>query len=218
MWWRIGIGLVAAIIILANAFLEGVCANRWRRAVELEAGMVRLNNVPMTIGDWHAESQDLDEASVTRAGIEGYFFRHYQHQLSGKKIAVLLMCGRPGPLAVHTPDICYRGAGFSPDGAIVSWPQKYGTDSATAQFSRAKFSKDDATDSTSVRIAWSWGTDGQWLTPSSPRATFARQPVLYKLYLVQRVTPANDQPSEEICKGFVEQLLPEINKALYAPE
>jgi Protein of unknown function (DUF3485) len=109
--WRVGISSAAAIIILTNGAVEGLLTNRWHRPVELDTGIARVTRVPMTIGDWHAQSEELDESVLTRAGIEGYLYRHYENQLSGKKVTVLLMCGRPGPLSVHTPDICYRGAG-----------------------------------------------------------------------------------------------------------
>jgi Protein of unknown function (DUF3485) len=216
--WRVGIGLAAAIILLTNGFLEGLCTNRWHRPVELETAISRLKRVPMTIGEWRAQSEELDEATLILAGVEGYFCRHYENQPNGKKVTVLLMCGRSGPLSVHTPDACYRGAGYHQDGPIDRWPQKYGNGLASAQFSRAKFSKDDATDGTSVRIEWSWGADGKWLAPTAPRATFARLPALYKLYIVQRETPSSERSNEEVCKSFLEQLLPALDNALYATE
>src|SRR5437763_9743658 len=105
--WRVGIVLAAATILVANGLLEGYYTNRWHRPAELADGINRLANVPMTIGDWHAKSEELEDAVITRAGIDGYIFRHYEHQLTGQQVTVLLMCGRPGPLAVHTPDACY---------------------------------------------------------------------------------------------------------------
>jgi hypothetical protein len=214
--WRVGVGLVAAVILLANGLLEGFCTNRWHRPAELEAGLSKLADVPMTIGDWHAQSEELEEAVLGRAGIDGYIFRNYENQLTGQKVTVLLMCGRPGPLSVHTPDACYRGAGFHQIGPIAKVSQKYGSGASSAQFSRAKFSKEDVTDGSSVRIQWSWSASGVWSTPSSPRAAFARMPALYKLYVLQHETPANEKANEEVCKSFVEQLLPSLDGTLFA--
>jgi hypothetical protein len=214
--WRVGIGSAAALILLTNGLLEGVLTNRWHRPVELEKGLGRVKRIPMTIGDWRGQADDLDDAVMTRAGIEGYFYGHYENQFSGKKITVLLMCGRPGPLAVHTPDICYRGAGYHQEGSIAKWQQEYGN--ASAEFRRAKFSKDDATNITSLRIAWTWGTAGKWVAPTTPRTTFARLPVLYKLYIVHRESASSERADEEVCKGFLEQLLPALDNALYADD
>jgi hypothetical protein len=174
-------------------------------------------DVPMIIGDWHARSDELDEAVLTRAGADGYFLRHYEN-LDGKKITVLLMCGRPGPIALHEPDVCYRGAGYYQNGPIAVWPQKYDSGSTSAEFKRGNFSKDDATDVTSVRIEWSWNAGGKWLVPSNPRVAFARSSVLYKLYIVQSETPSSEQAGEDACKEFLEQMLPKLDNALFAPK
>jgi Protein of unknown function (DUF3485) len=218
--WRAGIVLAAGTLILTNGVVEGWLSNRWQRSKELELGIYRLSAVPMTIGDWRAKSEDLEEAILARAGVEGYLFRHYQNHLNGKKITVLLMCGRPGPLGVHTPDICYRGAGYHLNGPIAKWPQKYGNGNGktAAEFSRAKFSRDDLTDSASVRIEWTWGAEGKWQIHNSPRMAFARLPVLFKLYVVQTETPANERADEETCRAFLEQLLPALDTALFPIE
>src|SRR5271168_2769981 len=108
--WRVGISVAAAAILLTNGVIAGLWSNRWQRPVELELGTDRLMRVPMTIGAWHAHSEEINEAALAQAGIEGYLFRHYEHQVTRKRITVLLTCGRPGPIALHTPDVCYQGA------------------------------------------------------------------------------------------------------------
>ena len=163
--WRVGIGLAATVVLLANGVLAGVWTNRWHRPVELETGISKLLDVPMTIGDWHGRSEELEAVVLARAGIDGYFLRHYENQLNGKKITVLLMCGRAGPMALHEPNICYHGAGYFQNGSIAIWPQKYGDGSTSAEFKRGKFSKSDATDVTSTRIEWSWR---RWRAVASP--------------------------------------------------
>jgi Protein of unknown function (DUF3485) len=214
--WRVGIGFAAALILLANGVFAGMWTNRWRRPVELETGITRLMNVPMRIGDWHARSEELEEVILARAGADGYFFRHYENQFSGKRISVLLMCGRPGPISLHEPDICYRGAGYHQNGSVAIWPQKYDDGSTSAEFKRCKFSKDDATDITSVRIEWSWNADGKWQVPTNPRMALAGSPLAYKLYIVQPETPSSENSDEEACREFLEQLLPALDRALFA--
>jgi hypothetical protein len=214
--WRIGIGLGAAALLLGNGFLHGLCTNRWHRSAALETAISKVERVPMTIGYWQARSDAIDDAARTQAGIDGYFLRHYENKLTGKTVTVLLMCGRPGPISLHTPDICYRGAGYQMEGAIAKWAVKYGNASASADFDRAKFSKADATGSTSLRIEWCWGTEQKWLAPPTPRFTFARLPVLYKLYVIQQVTPLSEKSDEEVCRDFLGQLLPVLDNALYS--
>jgi hypothetical protein len=213
--WRVGIGLGAGVLLLANGFLQGLCANRWHRSNALETAISKLEGVPMTIGHWHARSEEIDKTALTQAGIEGYFLRHYENKLTGKTVTVALMCGRPGPIALHTPDICYGGVGYQMNGAIAKWALKYGDASASAEFQRAKFSKADATGGTNLCVEWCWGAEGQWLAPVT-RGTVARLPALYKLYVIQRVTPSTEQSDEEVCKDFLGQLLPVLDNALYS--
>src|SRR5262245_60853695 len=117
--WRVVISLAAAIVLVANGVMQGYLTNRWHRSADLEMSISRLSNVPETIGDWRSTSETLEEAVLSRACIDGYVYRNYENQINGKKVTVLLMCGRSGPLSVHTPDICYRGAGFHLDGSIA---------------------------------------------------------------------------------------------------
>ena len=37
-------------------------------------------------------------------------------------VGVLLLCGRPGPVSVHTPDLCFPGAGFQEAGEPTRCP------------------------------------------------------------------------------------------------
>ena len=43
------------------------------------------------------------------AELEGWLARRYLHRRTGVVVHVLLLCGRPGPLSVHTPEVCYYG-------------------------------------------------------------------------------------------------------------
>jgi hypothetical protein len=214
--WRIGIGLVAGSIILANGYLHGLCTNRWHRSAELEAAIGKVERVSMTIGDWQARSDKLEDSAITGAGIEGYFLRHYENPRTGKTITVLLMCGLPGPLSVHTPEVCYGAMGFNLEGSIAKVSNKYHHGSAAAEFLRGKFSKAGVTGRESLRIEWSWGAGGKWLAPSNTRLTFAQYPALYKLYVIQRVTRLHEQEDEEVYREFLEQLLPALDKSLFA--
>lgn len=50
------------------------------------------------------------ELNATRA--DAICQSSYVHRTNGRAAAAMLMCGRPGPIAVHTPDVCYPGAGY----------------------------------------------------------------------------------------------------------
>src|SRR5207244_1355928 len=95
---------------------------------------------------------------------------------------VILMCGRAGRMAVHTPEVCYGGAGFDMLGAPAPYPVAF--DGKQAIFWTARFAKPN-TPGADLRLCWAWNAGGAWQAPSSPRWTFRGQPFLYKLYVIE---------------------------------
>jgi hypothetical protein len=135
--------------------------------------------------------------------------RRYTHK--NQAATVLLMCGRAGRMSVHTPEICYQGLGYQ----VVETPVRQRVDfggSRKGEFWTARFTKDMGPTG-DLRLFWAWSPDGAWHAPSSPRWQFRGRPFLYKLYVVQDV--GQDQPSEPGIE-FLQQLLPELDKVLFA--
>ena len=65
--------------------------------------------------------------------------------------SVLLVCGRPGPVSVHTPDVCYAGVGY----AMENPPVLYQPPSATpsGEFWMADFVQQKSTIPTHLRMS-----------------------------------------------------------------
>src|SRR5438045_1400994 len=98
------IGLVAAglVLVMAAGVVHGLWTNRWSDHAVLEAAGARLREVPRGIGDWTGEDQEIDPDRLARAEAAGSLLRTYTGP-DGQKVSVVLLCGRFGPLAVHTP-------------------------------------------------------------------------------------------------------------------
>src|SRR5262249_27541265 len=147
----------------------------------------RLAQVPEELGDW--QGQALETVSQP-AGVAGCLQRRYVHRTTGSTVTVFLVCGRPGPVAIHPPDACYRASGFQ-----VGTPQKFQAAvdslSAPAEFRVAQMLKTKASDQTQLRIFWSWSATGAWLVPEDPRLPFARYPALFKIYLIRELASPN---------------------------
>src|SRR5437870_1212645 len=103
--------LTALPLLVGFGVFEGLWTNRWGWSHEVERATERLAAVPRTIGEWHGHDEILDARQVKQAEMSGYVMRRYVHQRTGAALTVLLVCGRPGPTCVHSPDVCYRGAG-----------------------------------------------------------------------------------------------------------
>src|SRR5580765_3646194 len=103
---------VAFAVVLVSGLAHGVWTQRWQPARELEEACTRLYAVPLKAGPWQGNNLEGDPDAFRQARAAGYWTRRYSKDAADAPITVILMCGRAGHMAVHTPDICYRGAGY----------------------------------------------------------------------------------------------------------
>lgn len=123
---------------------------------------------------------------------------------------MLLVCGKAGPLSVHTPEACYSGAGYTPDRN-----QRKMNVSESHEFTWQSFqSKVDG--QPDLEISWAWTTDGRWSCPDSPRVTYGREPFLYKLYIARRLR-GKRQPSAEM-QSFLRVVAASTKSSIFGTE
>jgi exosortase len=214
---RIGIAIALAIaILLVSGIAHGRWTNRWVTSRELDEALARLDHVPSTIGDWQSRAEAIEPRALSSAGLEGGNLRRYRNTRTGVVIDLLVVCGRPGPVSVHTPDICYSGAGYEaaqPSGGSTT--VHLGPPTATGEFSIADFEKPGTFPREALRIYWSWSARGDWTVPANPRMAFAARPFLYKLYLILPGNGDFGQPGNDAISRFARALLPELRTALF---
>jgi hypothetical protein len=204
--------LVAALLVL-DGIVYGLWTNRWRSPEELVQAVARIEHAPAIVGDWQSEpGKPLSQREIEAAGFSGNLVRTYRNRVTGQSVGVMLACGRSGPLSVHTPDICYRGAGYEAMKTITKRDETVGG----AELWQAYFAKADGLSPTELRVVWAWNADGSWVAPANPRFSFAGAPALYKLYVIQEMIPG-DRNADEACAEFLQQLLPALNKELFPP-
>lgn len=203
--------ITALAIVLVTGLVHGLWSQRWSDGSDLERAVDRLRNVPLQIGDWQGVDLDLDKAKLERAEVAGYLWRRYTRS-DGQIVNVVVLCGRFGPLSVHTPDVCYGGIGF----VKMEAPSRHAMALASgppAELWTARFEKQGPAPEF-VRVFWSWSAGNGWLAPDYPRYTFRTAPVLYKLYVVHELTRA-DQPFDgDAGVALLERLIPELSVAL----
>lgn len=211
---RRGLPLAAASAVLVfSGVVHGLWTDRWKVSNEPAASAARLEGVARTVGEWDSRDMEVDARSLSRGGIVGHLARVYTNRRTGNEISVFIACGRPGHVSVHTPDVCYEGAGYR----MASLPQKVaGPSSSGADFWAATFRKDDAAAPSHLRIWWSWSAAGPWEAVDHPRLKYARYPALYKVYVTSRVTSPNESAVDEGEREFLAQLLPELRRSLFS--
>ena len=106
---------VALAAIVAGGVVHGIISDCWsdsNQAAKKEA-ISRLMQAPKVVGDWKTEQEfNISDRQLTIGKIDGYISRTYVNQKAGQRVNVIIVCGRSGDIAVHTPDVCFRGQGM----------------------------------------------------------------------------------------------------------
>jgi hypothetical protein len=185
---------------------------------QLTDAVARLPLVPMKVGAWQGQDvarEEADERNFERAGAKSYWMRTYVHEPSNTSVLAILMCGRAGRMAVHTPDVCYRGAGYG----LLDEPEertfKNEQGAMLGRFWFGEFTK-TARISSSLHLYWAWNAGEGWEAPAAPRWHFLGKPYLYKLYISHDPGNSPRLPTmTDPAADFLRQLVPELNKALF---
>lgn len=206
--------LMAVVIVVSSGVVHGIWTGRWSRSDELGTHVAALDRVPMTIGDWEGRAMPLDRRTMEHGGIAGYLMRSYENRRGGGAVTLLIVCGRPGPIAVHTPEVCYGGAGYEPSAPRAKLPVRAASSARPDEFWALGLSKQGSARPDHLRILYAWNAGGPWTASGSPRLDFAGSPALYKLYLVRQVARPDDRRPDDPSAEFLRQLLPELDKSL----
>src|SRR5262249_8482825 len=131
---------------------------------------------------------------------------------TNSRVQVFLVCGRPGPISVHTPDVCFEGAGYRMTGAPAKFPLEFSPDD---EFWHVTFLKEGLQSQDQVGVFWAWNSDGHWQAPDNPRWTFARSKALFKLYLIHDVPRSKLPPHKDSTLDLLKELLPKLKECLF---
>jgi hypothetical protein len=201
--------LAATVLIFGTGIVHGFWIDRWAPAIEPQIAADRLTSLPMTIGEW--DGRDPEQPSEAVPGVVGCLQRSYTNRVSGATVILALVCGRPGPVSIHTPDSCYTASGYKVglQSTVAVGPK---VDFWTADAVRTK-----ATEETRLRIFWAWNTGAGWTAPDDARTAFARYPVLHKLYVLRELNSLAEPIKDDPALVFMRALLPELDVRLFAP-
>lgn len=207
---RILIITTAVIVLAGSGVVHGVWTDRWTAQPDLADAAAKLERLPLTIGAWHGSAIDMEKDP--KSSLAGVIARRYVHATTGKSVTILLGCGRAGPVCTHTPDVCYAGSGYE-----VEKPKRFtlsGTN-GSPEFWTARFVRERATGKSNLRIFWSWHGADSWQVAEYPRAHFAGQKVLHKLYVMREMLQTDEPLETDACVEFMRELLPVIRQSVH---
>ena len=174
---------------------------------QLDRAVASMARVPMEIGDWKgtdAAEDEIDARAFAQAGAKGHWTRTYVNERNKVSVLAILMCGRSGKMAVHSPEVCYHGAGYQLTGQPVVSPIKNELGDELGRFWTGDFGKKSGL-TTGLRLYWGWNVHGAWEAPENPRLHFRGEPFLYKLYLSRDLNPhqRSADPRDDPAYGFL---------------
>lgn len=215
----LGVMLVAALVATV---IEAQISDRFTASSVSAADFVdRFEQVPHTVGNWQGIDNPVDEQVKQTAGAVGHVSRTYRHQQTGEQVDLWLIVGHARDTLRHTPNICYRSAGFRQVGTINKHLiQAPGEDPAT--FFTAQFLKEDNHARAQMRVFWAWSANlpdqQQWEAPDNRRIYYGNNRALYKIYFTAPVSSDEQYAGDSVAVDFAEEMLPLINDALFPEE
>lgn len=205
--------LCCTILIGGLGVAHGIYSDRWGPSNKLERSVEALSRIPATIDDWTGEDLPFDPSEMAHAGIERAVVRRYHNPRTRETVTLLIVCGRGGPICVHTPDVCYAGNGYAKVGEEKS--ESFEFPGQSDSFRIIQFEKRDSLAANQLEIYWGWSRDGRsWEAPENPRLALARSASLFKMYVIREFIPGPRSNNHHPCKAFLQRALPVLAEKL----
>jgi hypothetical protein len=210
--------LTGLVLILGAGVGHGLWTNRWSTSNEPQHSADKVPGVSLRLGDWEGRDGPALEEDVRAIGqIVGYVNRAYMRADTQQVISMQILCGRPGPITAHMPDICLGGEGYVQVGALRSYSHEISSeqkvDFMVGQFQRTQ--EGGLVDT--IRIFWSMSAKGDWKAPKGwyGRLMYGKYPALYKIYLQRRLASTDEPLDKDPILQFANFLIPNLQKTLF---
>ena len=208
----LGIIVIVAFTVGITVY-SGTLWGRWGTFQGLDEARETLKSLPMTIGNWEAESEgELDSVSVAMLRIQdSYIFRTYKHRETQAFVRMTLMVGPTGKITVHTPKVCFGGKDYEmeSDNTRVEFAVLSGDNDISDTFWRIIFAGRSLDVSSRIAFYWAVSPGDTWSAVENPRITFQRYRYVYKIQ-VEAFAGAGDDGDN--VKKFLTECLPVIHE------
>ena len=202
--------LTGSLALIACGIVHGFWTDRWVPPVETTQAAERLDAIPLELGDWDGEVNQV-KAGEGGEGVAGCIKRLYINRKTGVAVSLFMVCGRPGPVSIHTPEVCYGASGF-----LVNPKDTFDTESGDSLW-KTDVARTSATEEKRLRLYWGWNGGNGWTACDDARVRFVRYPVLHKVYVVRELDGLTDSSPSEPCEEFLHVLLPALRTTLFEP-
>lgn len=203
-----------ALLLLGTAatgYVQGRITNRWgARPSAQQAADLLKQPLPQEAGSWRLEEEsELPPAAARMLQYPTCVNRSYVHQQTGDRVRMFVLVGHPGPVSVHTPEVCYSSQDYSiaADRAKVVIE----TDGQHShEFWELPLKPKHALHHEPLRVFYAWSTGSRWEAAAQPRFGYGGLPHLYKLQIAVETnagSKAKDfDPGQDFLRCFLDQL------------
>jgi hypothetical protein len=164
------------------------------------------------LGTWSKVANSdgkLDPEIARLAGSSDYVIRSYADSRTGEVVSLLLLYGLADSVFAHTPEVCYKAAGYSLVPPIVDHEFKLPGSAAPIRYSSVFVGASAAGATQYSEVIWSFWHAGTWLPEVASRwKMFRSSPGMFKIQ-IQRPASAlssDDSPSESLLKEIVREI------------
>ena len=192
--------VIAVVVAFAAIGLAGVLKPRPGDSAAAHVAQAKLDTLPIVLGDWQGVTTEIRPKHLQIAEAQAHLSRGYTRPRDRAQVSLLVLAGAPGPLGAHTPETCFAGAGYQPEGAAAK--QDLPGDSGSLW--RGRFHAPHG-QGTAQDVYWGWSDGTKWIASSDPRFQFVSRNLLYKLYVTCGARPAE---SGRVAEEFLTALVP----------
>jgi hypothetical protein len=123
-----------------------------------------------------------------------------------------VIVGQPGPVSVHTPEICYSSRDYTVAGSRTKH-EVVAADGRRHTFWKLALDANNV-EGMPLEVIYGWTTGTQWEATEHPRYLFGGLSHLYKLQLAavvsDRRSSTDFDPVQDFLTGFLSQLQPKL--------
>lgn len=209
-------GLALAItLIISGAVVQGVMTERWGAPDRASQVAQRFEHLPEKVGPWKLQStSELSESAAEQLQCHGYISHKYVNEVTQEVVRVAVLMGPPGPIAVHTPEICYSSRDYKIDSPRKAVPID-AADGKPDTLWGLRFKSRDVS-AHRLQVYYGWTVDGVWEASENPRFGFSGNAYLFKIQLAA-VVPEGGAAATDACRSFLKDFTPMLRRRLFAP-
>ena len=119
------------------------------------------------------------------------------------------MLGPSGPIAVHTPEVCFS----SRDHKRIESRKETAVGESGDELWAMTFEANDL-NANLIRVYYGWTPGNRWEASKNPRVSLASCPYLYKIQLATHLPAGMNIEDNDPCKNFLEDFIPVLKEHL----